>query len=129
MSTFITTSIPYVNGAPHIGHALEFVQADVFARFQRLTGKDTRFLTGTDDNSLSTVLAAEREGVPVPALVERNTATFRHLLQALDISNDDFIRTSVDQRHLDGVRKFWQACDRRGDIYTKRYTGLYCVGC
>jgi methionyl-tRNA synthetase len=129
MSSFITTSIPYVNGAPHIGHALEFVQADTFARFQRLVGQDTRFLTGTDDNSLSNVLAAERVGIPVAELVERNTATFCRLLRALDVSNDDFIRTSVDQRHLDGARRFWDACDRAGDIYRRRYRGLYCVGC
>jgi methionyl-tRNA synthetase len=129
MSTFITTSIPYVNGAPHIGHALEFVQADVFARFQRLSGQDVRFLTGTDDNSLSNVLAAEREGVPVAGLVERNTETFRHLLDVLDISNDDFIRTSIDPRHLAGVRTFWEACQRSGDIYRRSYRGLYCVGC
>src|ERR1051326_5991635 len=129
MSTFITTSIPYVNGAPHIGHALEVVQADVFARFQRLSGQDVRFLTGTDDNSLSNVLAAEREGVPVAALVERNTEAFRHLLDVLDISNDDFIRTSIDPRHLAGVRTFWEACQRSGDIHRRSYRGLYCVGC
>ena len=68
MSTFITTSLPYVNGAPHIGHALEFVQADTFARFQRLVGQDTRFLSGTDDNSLSNVLAAHQAGIPVVAV-------------------------------------------------------------
>jgi methionyl-tRNA synthetase len=129
MSSFISTSIPYVNGAPHIGHALEFVQADVFARFKRLAGEDVRFLTGTDDNSLSNVLAAEREGIRVAALVERNTNAFRHLLEVLDISNDDFIRTSVDPRHLAGVRTFWEACERSGDIYRRHYRGLYCVGC
>jgi methionyl-tRNA synthetase len=129
MSTFVTTSIPYVNGAPHIGHALEFVQADAFARFHRLVEDDTWLLTGTDDNSLSNVLAAEREGIAVPDLVARNAATFQVLLHALDITNDDFIRTSVDRRHLEGARRFWEACDRSGDIYRKRYRGLYCVGC
>jgi methionyl-tRNA synthetase len=129
MSTFITTSIPYVNGAPHIGHALEYVQADTFARFQRLVGQDTRFLTGTDDNSLSNVLAAQHAGISVADLVARNTAIFCSLLRALDISNDDFIRTSIDQRHLDGARRIWEACDRAGDIYRRRYRGLYCVGC
>jgi methionyl-tRNA synthetase len=129
MPTFVTTSLPYVNGAPHIGHALEFVQADAFVRFRRLTGEDTRFLSGTDDNSLKNVLAAEREGLPVPALIERNSATFQRLLQALDVSNDDFIRTSIDQRHIDGARRVWTACDRAGDLYRRHYRGLYCVGC
>jgi methionyl-tRNA synthetase len=129
MATFITTSIPYVNGAPHIGHALEFVQADVFARFRRLLGEDTRLLSGTDDNSLSNVLAAEREGIAVSQLVERNTESFRNLLSALGVSNDDFIRTSVDKRHLEGVRRLWEACERAGDIYRHQYRGLYCVGC
>src|SRR5260370_23946890 len=129
MSSFITTSLPYVNGAPHIGIALEYVQADPFARFHRLVGHDTRLLSGTDDNSLSNVLAAQQAGIPVKDLVERNTAKFCDLLQALEISNDDFIRTSLDQRHLDGARRIWEACDRAGDIYRRRYRGLYCVGC
>ena len=78
MSTpaYVTTSIPYVNAAPHLGIALEFVLADALARFHRLTGAPTRLQSGTDDNSLKNVLAAEREGVPVQALVERNSAAF-----------------------------------------------------
>ena len=118
---YVTTSIPYVNAAPHIGHALEFVQADAFARYHRLLGEDTRFLTGTDENSLKNVQAAEREGVPTRALVDHYAGTFRDLLGALDISNDDFIRTAVERRHLEGARKLWQACDRNGDIYKRSY--------
>jgi len=129
MSTFITTSLPYVNGAPHIGIALEYVQADTFARFHRLVGNDTRLLSGTDDNSLSNVLAAQQAGIPVNDLAARNTARFCSLLRALEISNDDFIRTSLDRRHLDGARRIWDACARAGDIYRRRYRGLYCVGC
>lgn len=126
---YLTTSIPYVNGAPHVGHALEFVQADVFARYHRLLDEDTWLLTGTDDNSLNNVLAAEREAIPVQALVDRNAAQFDSLTGALHISNDDFIRTSTQARHREGAVKFWRACLARGDIYKRFYSGLYCVGC
>ncbi|HET9015223.1 MAG TPA: class I tRNA ligase family protein [Thermomicrobiaceae bacterium] len=126
---YITTSIPYVNAVPHIGHALEFVQTDTFARYHRLVGNDTRFLTGTDENSLTNVLAAEREGMPVAELVERNAAAFLRLTDLLDVSNDDFIRTAAEERHLAGCRKLWEACDRNGDIYRRHYRGLYCVRC
>ena len=126
---YITTSIPYVNARPHIGHALEFVQTDAFARFHRLMGDDTRFLTGTDENSLTNVLAAEREGISTSELVERNAATFIGLTEILNISNDDFIRTAVEERHVEGARKLWQACADNGDIYKKHYSGLYCVRC
>ena len=126
---YITTSIPYVNARPHIGHALEFVQTDAFARFHRLMGDDTRFLTGTDENSLTNVLAAEREGIPTAELVERNAATFIDLTNLLDISNNDFIRTAVDERHIAGARKLWLACAANGDICKKHYSGLYCVRC
>ena len=126
---YITTSIPYVNARPHIGHALEFVQTDAFARFHRLMGDDTRFLTGTDENSLTNVLAAEREGISTADLVSRNAATFIELTEILNISNDDFIRTAVEERHVEGARKLWEACARNGDIYKKHYGGLYCVRC
>jgi len=126
---YVTTSIPYVNARPHIGHALEFVQADVLARYHRLRGEDTRFLTGTDDNALKNVRAAEAEGLATQALVDRNAAHFAALRQPLDLSFDDFIRTSGEARHADGVRKLWRACDRAGDLYKRAYRGLYCVGC
>lgn len=126
---YITTSIPYVNGAPHIGHALEFAQADAIARYHRLLGRDVRLLTGTDDNSLKNVLAAEREGIPTTALVERNAATFATLARAIGLTHDDFIRTSSDPRHTPGVHALWQAADRNGDLYKRSYRGLYCVGC
>jgi methionyl-tRNA synthetase len=126
---YITTSIPYVNAQPHIGHALEDVQADVLARYHRLKHEDVWFLTGTDENSLKNVRAAEREGIPTQALVDRNAAQFYALRDSLDLSFDDFIRTSVDLRHGAGVQKLWEACVRNGDIYQRAYAGLYCVGC
>jgi methionyl-tRNA synthetase len=126
---YVTTAIPYVNARPHIGFALECIQTDSFARFHRQLGDDVFFLTGTDENSLKNAQAAEREGIPTQALVDRNAEYFRELRDTLELSFDDFIRTSVDPRHLAGVRKLWEACDRRGDIYKKPYSGLYCVGC
>ena len=126
---YITTSIPYVNGKPHIGFALEIVFTDAVARYQRLTGNDTWFLTGTDDNALSNVRAAEREGIPVRELVDRNATAFMALKDALALSHDDFIRTSSDSRHAPGATKLWKACDAAGDIYRKPYRGLYCVEC
>ena len=106
---YVTTSIPYVNARPHIGHALESVQADALARYHRLKGEDVRFLTGTDENSLKNVRAAEREGIPVQALVDRNAAQFQALRASLELSFDDFIRTSADRRHAEGVLKLGEA--------------------
>src|SRR5438105_11274974 len=83
---YITTAIPYVNAAPHLGFALEMVQADTLARFYRLCGDDVRFQTGTDENSIKNVQAADRAGVAVPQLVERNAARFLALKESLDLS-------------------------------------------
>jgi methionyl-tRNA synthetase len=126
---YITTAIPYVNAKPHIGHALEFILTDALARYHRLKGEDVRFLSGTDDNSLKNVQAAEKEGVSTQALVDRNADKFEALRETLNLSFDDFIRTSTDPRHLPGVQKLWRACQQSGDIYKKAYRGLYCVGC
>ncbi len=128
-TAYVTTSIPYVNGRPHIGHALEDVQADLFARYRRQRGLRTRLQTGSDDNSLKNVLAAESEGLSVAALVERNARGFRELADALDVAYDGFIRTSVDAAHRAGVTALWQACAAAGAIDKRHYRGLYCVGC
>ncbi|MDP3901434.1 MAG: methionine--tRNA ligase [bacterium] len=125
---YISTSIPYVNAAPHIGHALEFVQADSLARFARQYGKDVFFLSGTDDNALKNSQAAEVAGVPVKKWVDNHSAIFQKLLAELNISNDDFIRTSSEKRHILGAQKLWSSC-RQEDIYKKKYSGLYCLGC
>ena len=128
-SFYVTSAIPYVNATPHLGFALELVQADVLARYHRLLGHDTWFLTGTDENSLTNVLAAEREGLPVRVLVDRNADRFRALTATLAISNDDFIRTSAEPRHRAGAQRLWRACAAAGDIYRQHYRGLYCVRC
>ena len=101
---YISTTIPYVNAPPHLGFALELVQADVLARQHRLAGHEVRFQTGTDDNSLKNVLAAEAEGVAVAELVDRNAAAFARLREPLALSFDDFIRTGSDPRHRPGRR-------------------------
>lgn len=126
---YITTAIPYVNARPHIGFALEAVLTDTLARYHRLRGEDVRALTGTDDNSLKNVRAAQAVGLETQALVDAHATAFQQLAHALNLSFDDFIRTSVDSRHLAGVRALWLACAARGDIYRKAYRGLYCVGC
>lgn len=125
---YITTAIDYVNGRPHIGHALEKVQADVIARWQRQQGREVRFLTGTDENALKNVHAAQEAGRDVKEFVAENASIFQELLGVFNISNDDFIRTSVEERHIKGAQKLWSSC-RSEDIYKKKYKGLYCLGC
>ncbi|AXI76467.1 methionine--tRNA ligase [Peterkaempfera bronchialis] len=126
---YLTTTIPYVNSRPHLGFVLELVQADVLARHHRRLGHRVRLLTGTDDNSLKNVLAAEEQGVPVQQLVDRNADAFAALRGPLSLSTDDFLRTSSDPRHRPGVERLWRACADNGDLYRKHYAGLYCVGC
>jgi methionyl-tRNA synthetase len=127
--TYITTTIPYVNARPHIGFALELVQADVLARYRRGRGDSVRFQAGTDDNSLKNVLAAQAAGKPVREFVDRNGDAFLALGDALTLTVDDVIRTSRDPRHRPGVERLWRACADAGDLYRRRYDGLYCTGC
>ncbi len=125
---YITTAIPYVNAAPHIGHALEFVQADVVARFQKLLGKDVCLLSGGDENSLKNVQAAESEGVTPQELVDKNSLLFEELAKKLNVGFDIFQKGSSLQHHASS-QKLWDLCLKNGDIYKKEYSGLYCVGC
>jgi methionyl-tRNA synthetase len=126
---YLSTTIPYVNARPHLGHALELVQADVLARHHRRIGNQVRFQSGTDDNSLKNVLAAAAHGCTTQELVTANGREFARLSGPLALSFDDFIHTSTDPRHRPGVERLWQACAASGDLYVKDYTGLYCVGC
>jgi methionyl-tRNA synthetase len=127
--SYITTAIAYVNGDPHLGHALELVQADVLARHRRLRGGSVRFLSGTDDNALKNVDAALAAGLPVAEFVAEKAQRFADLAALLQLSNDDFIRTSTDPRHRTGVERLWAACAASGDLYQRDYEGLYCAGC
>jgi methionyl-tRNA synthetase len=126
---YITNAIAYVNGDPHLGHALEFVQSDVLARHRRLRGDTVRYLSGTDDNAIKNVEAAEAAGLPVAEFVAERSERFLDLANPLQLSNDDFIRTSVDPRHRPGVESLWRACAEAGDLYQRDYEGLYCAGC
>ncbi len=126
---YITTAIPYVNARPHIGHALEFVQADVLARFHRLSGDETMLLSGADENSLKNVQAAEKEGLPIQEFLDKYSQIFRDFGSLLNTQIDLFQRGSDQQSHWPGVQKFWQRCQESGDLYKKSYSGLYCVGC
>lgn len=126
---YITTAIDYVNARPHIGHALEKVQTDALARYHRLLGEDVFFLTGADENAQKNVLAAEEAGVPVKEFIDQNVACYKKMLELLNISNNDYIRTTGQQKHWPGAQKLWQECEKSGDIYKKKYKGFYCVGC
>jgi len=126
---YITTSIPYINAVPHIGFALEIIQADVIARYHRSLGEDVFFLTGTDDHGLKTLRAAKKAGKNPEEFADEMSAKFRELKKTLNLSNDDFIRTTDKKRHLPAVKKLWKKLDKNNDIYKKEYKGFYCVGC
>ena len=128
MKFYITTAIDYVNGKPHIGHALEKIQADVLARYHRLKGDEVWFLTGTDEHGVKNVRAALDAGQSAMEFVDEMSAYFKELKSVLDLSWDDFIRTSDKRRHWPGAQKLWQKILESGDLYKKKYRGLYCVG-
>ena len=125
---YITTAIDYVNASPHIGHAYEKVLADAIARWQRLKGKNVFFLTGTDENAQKNEQAAKAAGMETKAFVDKNSQAFIELCKKLNISNDDFIRTT-ETRHTKKVQEFFQNIVEKGDIYKGKYEGLYCIGC
>lgn len=127
-SKYITTTLPYVNDEPHIGHALEFVQADTLARYWRLLGHDVFFNTGTDEHGQKIAQKADAEGKDRQEYVDHFAARFNTLKGKLNLSYDAFIRTS-SPTHKAAAQEIWRRCDARGDIYKKSYTGLYCVGC
>lgn len=126
---FITTAIPYVNGKPHIGHALEYFQADTIRNYRKLLGDETLLLSGADENALKNVQAAEKENTPIQDFLDRNSQVFKDSYKKLGIQLDVFERGSDREKHWPGVQKLWELCYKNGDIYKKSYTGLYCVGC
>jgi methionyl-tRNA synthetase len=123
---YITTPIYYVNDVPHIGHAYTTVIADALARFQKLAGKDVFFLTGTDEHGQKIEKAAAEKGLTPKALADSVVGRAQDLWKALDISNDFFIRTTMDF-HEKGVQKLFQMLLDKGDIYKGEYKGWYCV--
>ena len=126
---YITTSLPYTNAFPHVGFALEAIQADVLARYHRQKDEDVFFLTGTDEHGAKISKAAEAAHTTPKEFTDKISGEFRNLTKALNISTDDFIRTTDQERHWPSVRVVWEKLEENGDLYIKEYEGLYCVGC
>lgn len=126
---YITIAIPYVNGKPHLGHALEYFQADTVRRYHDLLGEKTLLLSGADENALKNVQAAEKEGTDVQEFLDKNSQVFKDAFGQLGVKLDVFQRGSDQNLHWPGVQQLWQRCLDNGDIYKKSYEGLYCVGC
>ena len=123
---YVTTAIAYPNGAPHVGHAYEYIASDAIARFKRLDGFDVRFLTGTDEHGLKMAQAAAAEGIPTAEFARRNSDAFQRLQELLNISFDRFIRTT-DADHYAASTAIWERMAANGDIYLDSYSGWYSV--
>ncbi len=125
---YITTTLPYVNAQPHAGFAMEIIEADVLARFNRQLGKEVFFNTGTDEHGLKLYRKAQELKIDVQDYVTQQAENFKKMKEILDLSWDNFIRTT-DQHHVLAAQEFWKRCEASGDIYTKAYKVKYCVGC
>lgn len=123
---YITTAISYPNGAPHVGHAYEALSTDALARFKRLDGFNTFFLTGTDVHGMKMQQTAAREGVTPGELADQNSARFREMVETFNCSHDDFIQTS-EPRHAAACQEIWSRMEAAGDIYLDKYAGWYSV--
>lgn len=125
---YISTAIAYVNAAPHVGFALELCQADAIARYHRLRGSEVYFLTGTDEHGTKIQQTAAEAGITPQELADKNSQLFIDLCAKLNISNNNFVRTT-ETMHKKGAQKIWEKLAEAGDLYEKEYEGLYCVGC
>lgn len=125
---YITTTLPYVNADPHLGFALEIVQADAVARYKKLTGYDIFFNFGTDEHGLKIYRKALEEKKDPKEYCDEYAVKFDKLKEALNLSYSNFIRTT-DPHHIKAAQEFWRRCDKSGDIYKKNYKTKYCVGC
>ena len=125
---YITTTLPYVNSDPHIGFAFEVVAADAMARYWRQIGLEVFFNTGTDEHGQKIAQKADEKGESRQAYVDHYAGEFSRLTEGLNLSNDAFIRTT-DEKHTAAAQEIWRRCAANGDIYKKKYSGLYCVGC
>src|SRR3990167_4387757 len=123
---YITTAIHYPNGKPHIGHAYETIAADVMARFQRLSGREVRFQTGTDEHGLKMARKARDLNLTPRALADQMSAYFKDLFDYLNISYDRFIRTTEPEHHR-ASQAIWKAMEASGDLYLDRYEGWYSI--
>lgn len=125
---YVTTPIYYVNDKPHIGHAYTTVAADIISRYKRMCGYDVFFLTGTDEHGQKMEQSAQKQGMQPIQLADKNNARFRELWKILNISNDDFIRTT-QERHKKAVLEMIKKMQAKGDIYLGEYEGWYCTPC
>ena len=123
---YLTTAIAYPNGPPHIGHAYEAIATDAIARFMRLDGYDVLFLTGTDEHGMKMLQTAAKEKLTPQQLVERNVPRFKAMVERLNCSNDEFIRTTEERHHRASVG-IWRRMEAAGDIYLDKYSGWYSV--
>jgi len=127
---YLTTTLPYVNAAPHIGHALEFFQADALARYfrKKLGDKNVFFNVGTDEHGLKILQKSKEYNLSPKDYVDQNVKSWYEFCEKFKISYDYFYRTS-EKYHYPRAQRFWEECFSKGDIYKKKYEGLYCVGC
>jgi methionyl-tRNA synthetase len=126
---YLTTAIPYVNGRAHIGHTLEYFQADTIRRFHQLLGDEVLLLSGADENALKNVQAAQKEGIPVQDYLDKYSQIWKDTYELVGVHLDVFQRGSDKEKHWPGVQKLWKLCQDSEDIYKKAYEGFYCVGC
>lgn len=126
---YLTTAIPYVNAKPHLGHVLEWFQADAIGRYHQAKGEQVVLTSGADENSLKNVQSAEKAGIPIQNWLDEYAQIFADAYAFFGIKLDSFRRGSDQKLHWPGVQKLWQLCAAHDDIYTKTYEGLYCVGC
>ena len=126
---FLTTAIPYVNANPHAGHALEYVMADVINRYHKLIGDEVFFVLGADENALKNVQAAEKAGMKPDEFLDKYAKVFQDFYLLLEADLDEFRRGTDQVHHWVGVQELWKLAEKNGDIYKKKYKGLYCVGC
>jgi len=126
---YLTTTLPYVNASPHLGHALEFVRADIIARYKKLLGFDVFFNTGTDEHGLKVYKKALEEKKDLEEYTDEYAVKFKDFTKKLGMSPDlNFIRTT-DPHHIKSAQEFWKVCEESGDIYKKNYKIKYCIGC
>ena len=125
---YLTTPIFYPNAKLHLGHAYTTTLSDIIVRYERLAGRETYFLTGSDENTQKVVLAAKKEGKEPKEFLDEIVENFKKLFSTLNISYDQFIRTSDEKAHWPGAVALWQKLAEAGDLYKKEYEGLYCVG-
>ena len=123
---YISTPIYYPSAKPHMGHAYSSIIADFFARFKRIQGYDVFFLTGTDEHGQKIQRAAEKKGVDPRSFCDEISKTFRNLSKLLNLSNNDFIRTT-EERHRKSVDNLWKILEAKNEIYLSKYSGWYSV--